>query len=308
MKSLPFLDVLVLVVLAVFAQNLHAEGVLSFLSHEFAHKTVQHHSSHQAGGSSAPMGKDDSLFGDPSVLQSRPLCTAQYFRGDGPVINNPKLTAKTKLGCFDNFTVMHSGLTRGPLWSAEHLTRSNIVAAASLQRENSFHPEERLPANERAELSDYARSGFDRGHMAPNKDMPNKLAQWQCFTLANMIPQNPNNNQVLWEGIESAMRTLTKKNGELYLITGPLYSGDNLQSLHGHVLIPTHVFKAVYDPKSGQGAAYLTSNSDGMNYQVISIAELERISGITLFPALSRSAKEVAMSLPKPTPHRKESN
>lgn len=136
--------------------------------------------------------------------------------------------------------------------------------------------------------------------MAPNKDMPTVRAQWQCFSLANMIAQNPNNNEVLWEGIESAVRTLTKKNGELYVITGPLFIGATINSLHG-VLIPTHVFKAVYDPSSGRAAAYLAKNEDGMDYQVVSIDEINRLGGLNLFPSETR---QTILDLPAPTPHR----
>lgn len=40
---------------------------------------------------------------------------------------------------------MHSGVTRGPLWSAEHLVRANVEAARELVRRDSFHAEDALP-------------------------------------------------------------------------------------------------------------------------------------------------------------------
>ena len=61
------------------------------------------------------------------------------------------------------FAVMHSGVSKTLHWRAEHLTRNMLSGKA--ERSNEFHAEERLSHDERAELNDYARSGYDRGHL-----------------------------------------------------------------------------------------------------------------------------------------------
>ena len=86
-------------------------------------------------------------------------------------------------------------------------------------------------------------------HLAPAADMPDERAQHESFSLANMIPQDPQSNRGLWSGIESAVRGLARNSGELYVVSGPVFQGATLQRLRGRVLVPTHIFKAVYDPK-----------------------------------------------------------
>lgn len=230
-------------------------------------------------------------------------CQSEYLNGIAPDVTSVQKSAKTHELCFDNFAVMYSGVSRAPLWSAEHLTRSSLAKAKGLKRVNSFHPEDSLPASERSEFRDYSRSGYDRGHMSPNGDMPTANAQWQSFSLANMIPQAPDNNRHLWEGIESAVRTLTKKEGELYVITGPLNIGHNVKQLNGRVLVPTNIFKIVFDPKKNMGAAYFVKNEAGNEWHTLSIAQLEDMAGINFFPDLPASAKQKILELPEPTPY-----
>jgi endonuclease G len=230
-------------------------------------------------------------------------CAQHYVGQRAPDIINRKLAVDVRELCFSAFGVLHSGVTRTPLWSAEHLTREAVESAAGLPRVDGFHAEEQLPRGARAELTDYARSGYDRGHMSPNKDMPTVEAQRESFSLSNMVPQNPNNNRILWEGIESAVRGLAKRDGDVYVITGPLFQGANLDVLRGHVYVPTQLFKLVYDPRRQAAAAYLTPNAPGMAYQVISVAQLSAMAGIDFLPAVSARIKETAMPLPAPHPH-----
>lgn len=232
-------------------------------------------------------------------------CPQHYVEGMAPLITNPKVSARTSELCYEVYAVEHSGVTHTPLWSAEHLVRVNIESAQVMSRQNAFHADPNLPYGERAELSDYARSGYDRGHMAPSGDMPTRSSQYESFTLANMVPQNPNNNRYIWEGIESSVRRLAKSDGDIYVLSGPAFLGADLQRI-GHVLVPTHLFKVVYRPRTKQAAAYFVKNEATTEYTVISIAQLERTVGINLLPAVSQHIKDVVADLPAPTPHNEE--
>lgn len=229
-----------------------------------------------------------------------PPCANQFWKGEAPVLLNPKLALKTQQICYSGFALLHTGVTRTALWSAEHLTQERVSAARTMARINSFHPDPNLAPDQRADLSDYARSGFDRGHMAPSGDMPDPKSQEESFSLANMIPQDPDNNRHLWGAIETSVRDLTEREGELYIVTGPVFEGENLKSLNARVLVPTRIYKAIYDPRRNGAAAYVTPNSEGYNWDVVSIARLQEIAGLDPFPALPSDVKSVAMNLPSP--------
>lgn len=227
-------------------------------------------------------------------------CPDEFAARQSPVLTNPKLAAKTRELCFDAFAVLHSGVTRTPLWSAEHLTRESVEAAREIRRVNAFHPEEQLPPSQRAELSDYVRSGSDRGHMSPSGDMPTEAAQEQSFSLANMVPQAPRLNRGVWERIETAVRELAEKDGQLYVVTGPVFQGSSLQVLKGRVFVPTDTFKAVYDPSRGWAGAYVCTNTNQPTCRTESIAELQKLTGVDVFPSLSEATKAAGAPLPEP--------
>jgi endonuclease G len=88
--------------------------------------------------------------------------------------------------------------------------------------------------------------------------------------------------------------------GELFVITGPAFEGDRIARINGRVFIPTHIFKAIYDPIKKEGAAWLSPNMAGNEYEVVSLAELEKRIGITLFPTVPADIKSKRINLPEP--------
>lgn len=234
-------------------------------------------------------------------------CDDQYARGERPVVTNPVLSRGARPVCSpDGFEAMHWSASRTAIWSAEHLTRERVSDGKALDRKDSFHEEESVPAGDRAMLRDYARSGFDRGHLAPNKDMGDRRTQRDCFSLANMIPQDPNNNQNLWEGIESAVRSYVSAHGDIYVITGPIFPGRGQQAdfLKGRVLVPVKVYKIVYDPRLKQARAYLANNAPGMEWESKSVQEISSLAQIDFFPWMDeRQKRSDELVLPVPTPH-----
>ena len=195
-------------------------------------------------------------------------CPQHFAAGQRPVITSPKLQPRTQEICFIAFAVLHSGLSRTPLYSAEYLTRQNLKNAGPLSRKDSYHAASAVPKNDRAELADYERSGYDRGHMVPNADFSTRKRQAESFSLANMVPQVHENNAGVWAGIEGAARQLAKREGEVYVISGPAFIGGRLKKI-GKVVVPTHFWKVVYSPLQQQAGAYLVTNDNTRTYSVV---------------------------------------
>ncbi|GLU33451.1 DNA/RNA non-specific endonuclease [Trinickia caryophylli] len=220
-----------------------------------------------------------------------PACSQFVPGAEFPVLTNPKMAPKTRLVCYSDFVVLHSGITHGPLWSAEHLTRDHLREAKEQVRTNKFYEEPSLPAGEGATLADYKRSGFDRGHMSPAGDRFSGTAMAESFTLANIVPQDRDNNQHLWARIESAVRKIAARNGDAYVITGPLFTGGQLRTIGAtRVFVPTQIFKVVYVPAARTAFAIVVDNRATDSYDVKSVLEFESMSGIRI-PGIPESLK-----------------
>ena len=94
-------------------------------------------------------------------------------------------------------------------WASWDLTSAD--ANSAVDRQDSFAQDTNLPPNFYwVDDTSYGGSGYDRGHVAPSADMFDLQSQAECFSLANMVPQVPENNRGPWEGIESVVRKMAK--------------------------------------------------------------------------------------------------
>lgn len=225
-------------------------------------------------------------------------CKDIYFDDTLPEILYAKLKPKTKELCYDEFAVLYSGQTKTPLWSAEHLTKEMVSKKVS--RTTNYHVEEKLKESERAEIMDYIASHYDKGLLASSGDFLKNDSYKDSFTLANVIPQNHTCKVGIWARVEEAIREVARQKEQIYVVSGTLYMEKHLQQIRSGIVVPTKLYKAVFVPSTGEGGAYVVSNSSDKSYEIIGIAELEKISGINLFPKMTGMQKMNVMKLPDP--------
>lgn len=182
--------------------------------------------------------------------------------------------------------------TRGkiPFWTYEHLTEQNLVK--HFDREGiPFQEDQDIYPSHRSTLTDYSKSGFDRGHIVPAaNDCHSEEALKETFYLSNICPQHPKFNRGIWRSLEQHVRSLVKSYGQLVVISGPLFlshekGGKRFVTYEvigeNQVAVPTHFFKLIQ--AQGKRWAYVIPNSavEGpLDKYHFSVEQLEKISGI----------------------------
>jgi len=226
------------------------------------------------------------------VAADAAACGQHLFRGAQPVLPD-KMAQHLTLVCYQGYASANSAITRTPLWSAEHLTAQRIDTARATERVSKFFADPSLVPDARGELSDYRRSGFDRGHLAPSGDMPGREEQRQSFSLANIAPQNAELNRGLWAELESRVRDLAERAGDVWVVTGVLFEGGRINTTpDGRVMVPTAFWKAVMVP--GRGAVvFVAPNSDVSRIDRVSLSAFQQRSGIAPFAHMNSNSPEL---------------
>ena len=234
-----------------------------------------------------------------------PIKAFALFEECKDLFPNQQVPTSSQVGrdlCFDSFAIYYSPQDKKPIYTVEKLNRAQLVAPHP-RRSNQFYEEARLPFAERAQLSDYRGSGYDRGHNAPAGDMSNEQAMAQSFSLANMMPQARQNNQGIWaKNVEEPTRLYAKRAaGDIYVFTGS--TGKQGSIGRGHVTIPSHLYKLVYDPQKNSAWAYwIENNNEAVMSPPISYTELVEKTGIDFQLPIKADAQASKQSLSTPPP------
>ncbi|WP_440993422.1 DNA/RNA non-specific endonuclease [Cysteiniphilum litorale] len=207
--------------------------------------------------------------------------------------------------CREGYISAYNYETKQPSWVAYRLTAQSV--SSKLKRNDEFQPDPEVPAKYRAELSDYKRSGYDRGHLAPYAAMDfNKTSAKQSFYLSNMSPQKGGLNRQGWAKLESDVRFWAQMYKEVYVYTGPVFKNSKTHKTIGKnkIWVPEYFFKVVYAPKQDKAIAFIMPNArvdkkDVAKYRV-SIKDVEERTGLTFFNTLPET--QVAALTDKTSP------
>lgn len=184
--------------------------------------------------------------------------------------------------CHHGYAALHDDDHLIPRFVSYVLTGSHTLGCE--KRANKFHEELQLPADRRATLRDYLKSGYDRGHNAPNSDFAWSKAQaYDSFSLVNMTPQAPHLNQWEWERLEEVVRTWAWDQGVVTVITGPVIPA-NPKTIGEGVAVPSGYWKVIVN--KDDSLAFLMPNvstpkGDLAPFQA-TVSGVERVADIGL--------------------------
>jgi endonuclease G len=136
-----------------------------------------------------------------------------------------------------------------------------LINSVNIEGRPRFYRDEEIPKEYQILYSDYTRSGYDRGHLAPDADFDyNEEDLELIYTLSNIIPQDPNVNRYFWTKAEYQERLVAATLGELSVINGvvfdknPTYIGEN------RIAVSKAFWKILYNDEKNFRQCYYYDN------------------------------------------------
>lgn len=104
--------------------------------------------------------------------------------------------------------------------------------------------------------------------------------------MANMVPQNPQQNGGAWSKIEQDTRHYVRRaKGDVFVITGPVFTDNSPRIGPNGVKVRTYLYKLVYDATTQKAWAHWQENREGeMVGRPISYQERVQRTGVEFLP------------------------
>jgi endonuclease G len=201
-------------------------------------------------------------------------------------LEHPALKPGETITSHTGFALCYQETYEQPSWVAYELTAKKTISVTS--RTNKFIPDPTIRTGS-ATQADYARSGYDRGHLAPAADMGWSIQTMkESFYFSNMSPQLPTFNRGIWKKTEEQVRSWAREYGTLYIATGPVLENGLPVIGPNKVAIPNYYYKALLRclPSDTNAVAILmphAASSIPLTDFFVSIDSLEQITGIDFF-------------------------
>ncbi len=235
----------------------------------------------------------------PSALVSNTQATPLTMTGSAPLdtikpfaINKlelPKMAAGESIITHAAYTISYNAKYHEANWVAYELTKEETNNVYERAKKFVADP---YVTSVSASDQDYKNSHFDKGHLAPAADMGwSALSMKESFYYSNVSPQRPEFNRGIWKKLEELVRTWAYDYKAIYVVTGPVLSG-NLPTIGTHqIAIPNYFFKVIldYTEPGINGIGFILPNqasSNSLSNFAVTIDSVEKLTGLDFFPAL----------------------
>ena len=181
-------------------------------------------------------------------------------------------------------------------WVAYQL-KSDMISNNHFER--PFFIEDKLVTTRSADWRNYKNSGYDKGHLCPAGDMKfSKKSFDDTFFTSNISPQKHDFNDGVWNRLEGKVRYWAQKYNSIYVVTGGVLKNGLPEIGRENVAVPQAFYKVLLKNDGGnyKMIAFLVPSEDSSKplYEfVISVDELENITGIDFYPNLSDSIENI---------------
>lgn len=187
------------------------------------------------------------------------------------------------------YTVSYNKDLKLPNWVSYELTRQETKGKE--KRSNRFVTDP-LVKGYIATNEDYARSGYDKGHMAPAADMKwSAAAMKESFYFSNMCPQHPQLNRRGWKKLEEKIRDRAIEDSAVIIICGPILKQPVKTIGKNKVAVPQRFFKVILSPyvKPMRAIGFLFNNAQAvepLSSYAVSIDSIEQLTNMDFFAPL----------------------
>lgn len=171
-----------------------------------------------------------------------------------------------------------------------YVLTDDMVVRGGQERSSSFKMD-KMVATGSAKSADYTKSGYDRGHLCPAADMDfEAVAMQESFLMSNISPQSPDFNRGIWKELEEQVREWAKKEGKIYIVTGPVFKENKGVIGQEEVLVPGYFYKVLYDATdSPKMIAFVLPNEKSnrpLTDYAVSVDRAEELTGLDFFQQL----------------------
>lgn len=191
--------------------------------------------------------------------------------------------------CRQGYLSAYDAQAKIPAYVAYTLMPQNALGCVA--RSNAFAADQSI--NQGARPDDYAGTGYDKGHMAPDGDLSwDQQVEYESFLMTNMAPQAGSLNRGIWKLLETEVRGWAVQLNQPYTIyVGGIYNAQDKKIGNG-VIVPHAFYKIVINNTTKQIAGwafphvapYPNLGNDLTKFRV-PVAEIQKQSGIAFkFP------------------------